>query len=167
MIAVLVGRFSPLHIGHQMIIDYMIRNHGIGKCLILIGSSNSISDRTPYTYKERLKMIYILYPKIKVLPLPDVEPELEYFNDYTNEIWLDNVKEIEKQSGDEFIFYGGSNEDLNILSQKFKTKVAIDRDCEGRGISATKIRQAIINNDFKYIEKLVNKKISSLVVKNS
>jgi nicotinate-nucleotide adenylyltransferase len=165
MIAVLVGRFSPLHIGHQMIVDYMIKSYGIEKCLILIGSSNSISDRTPYAYEERLKMIQILYPKLKVLPLPDIEPELEYFDDNTNETWLDNVKKIEKQFGDEFIFYGGSREDLDILSQRFKTKVAINRNREGLNISATKIRQAITNSDYEYAEKLVNKKISNLVIK--
>ena len=163
MIAVLVGRFSPLHIGHQMIIDYMVKRHGVENCLILVGSSNSISDRTPYTFDERLKMVHLLYPKIKVLPLPDVEPELEYFSDNTNEIWLDNIEKIEKDIGDKFIFYGGSKEDLKILSRRFDTKMAVDRNREGKDISATKIREAIADSDYKCIDKLVNKKISKLV----
>jgi len=167
MIAALVGRFSPLHIGHQTIIDYMVKRHGVENCLILIGSSNSISDRTPYTFEERLKMIHTLYPKIKVLPLPDPEPELEYFSDNTNEIWLDNIEKIEKDIGDKFIFYGGSRDDLSILSQRFTVKVAVDRNREGRDVSATKIREAIADSDYKCIDKLVNKKISNLATKIS
>ena len=164
MIAVLIGRFSPLHIGHQMIIDYMIKKYGVENCLILIGSSNSISDRTPYTYEERLLMIHTINPKLKVLPLPDVEPGLEYFNDGTNDVWLDSVEKIVKEFGDEFVFYGGSVKDLEILSLRFNTKVAIDRNTGGKGISATKIREGISNNNFNDVKNLVDKKLITRLV---
>lgn len=159
MIAVLVGRFSPLHLGHQMVIDYMINNHGVENCLVLVGSSNSISKRTPYTYEERSKMIHALYPKLKVRPLPDVEPELEYFDDNTNEAWLSIVEDIIRKFGDEFVFYGGSLKDLEVLSQRFNVKVAVDRNTDGKGISATKIREKIAINDLNDVGKFVNKKL--------
>lgn len=163
MIGVVLGRFSPLHKGHQMIIDYMIKKHGIKNCLILIGSSNSLTERTPYTFDQREKMLHILYPEIKILPLPDIEPELKLYRDNTNEIWLNNVEKIEKEMGSKFIFYGGSDDDLKVLSERFQTRVAIDRITEGKNISGTMIRKNIDDKNFKIVDKFVDTKISKLI----
>lgn len=159
-----MGRFSPLHKGHQMIIDYMIKKHGIKNCLVLIGSSNSLTERTPYTFKQREKMIHVLYPEIKTLPLPDVEPELQLYRDNTNEIWLNNVEKIEKNMGTKFVFYGGSNDDLKVLSERFPTEVAIDRTTEGKNISGTVIRKNIKDKNYDLIAKLVDKKIAPEII---
>ncbi|NMC77484.1 MAG: hypothetical protein GYA60_09375 [Candidatus Methanofastidiosa archaeon] len=164
MIAAMVGRFSPLHLGHQMIIDTMIQESGIENCVIFIGSSNSLNSSTPYTYEERERMIHLLYPKMKIFPLPDVEPELEVFRDDTNDIWLENIKKIERKLGDKFIFYGGSKEDLEILALKFKTKIAIDRYTKGKGINATNIRSAINKKEFESVEKFLDKKIGDILL---
>lgn len=143
-----------------MIIDYMIKKHGIENCLILIGSSNSLTERTPYTFGKRKKMVHLLYPNIKVLPLPDVEPELELYNDNTNNLWLDSVEKIEKDLNTKFIFYGGSMEDLKVLSERFPTEVAIDRTTKGKNISGTMIRKNIRDNKINLIDRLVDKKIA-------
>lgn len=163
MTAVLVGRFSPLHKGHQLIIDYMVKKYGIENCLILVGSSNSLTERTPYTFEQRKKMIHLLYPQIKVLPLPDIEPELELYSDNTNDLWLENIKRIEKSMDTKFIFYRGSFSDLEVLSKKFSTKVAVDRKIEGHNISGTYIRKNISNKNYKLVEKLVDIKIRKLI----
>ncbi len=160
---VIIGRFSPLHKGHQMIIDYMIKKHGIKNCLVLIGSSNSLTERTPYTFKQREKMIHVLYPEIKILPLPDVEPELQLYRDNTNEIWLNNVEEIEKNMGTKFVFYGGSTEDLKVLSERFPTKVAVNRITKGKNISGTIIRKNINGKNYKTVDKFVDAKITKLI----
>lgn len=164
MLAVFTGRFAPLHKGHQMTIDAMTKENGIENCLILIGSSNSYTERTPYTFEQRREMIMAIYPKIKTLPLPDVKPELKHFDGTTNTIWLERIKKIEKDLNTKFIFYGGSKEDLEILATTFETRIPIDRNKKGLNISATLVREALGKNDTQALKRMVDPRILNLVI---
>ena len=67
---VFIGRFQPLHMGHQAVIE---RALSLSKqVLVLVGSSNSArSTRNPFTYDERTEMIHNLYPSVITRPLHD------------------------------------------------------------------------------------------------
>ncbi len=153
---VFLGRFAPLHLGHQKIIDKMISLYGINNCLILIGSSNVINERTPYSFLFRKKLIKTIYPKINILPLVDVN---------NDRLWLDIVKKLETKLKTEFIFLGGSERDLKQHWSKFKTKVLIDRETEGKGISATNVRNMLNKVNIKELENLLDPKILKLLHK--
>lgn len=153
---VFLGRFSPLHLGHQKIIDKMISLYGIENCLLLIGSSNVINERTPYSFSFRKKLIKTIYPKINILPLIDVNDD---------HLWLDIVKKLETKLKTEFIFLGGSDRDLKQRWSKFKTKVLVNRDTEGMGISATEVRNLLEEGKFKELEKFLDPKILKLLQK--
>lgn len=129
---VYLGRFAPFHDGHKLLLTRLIEKFGIENCLILIGSTNVLNDRTPFSFIARRKMILKEFPGIKIMPVPD-------FND--DDVWLSEVEKLQNSLGARLIFYGGSLEDLKILSKKFETVVLIDRFTEGKNISATKIRQ--------------------------
>lgn len=161
---VYIGRFSPFHKGHEMILRKMISEYGINGCLVLIGSSTSYNERTPYTFEERRKMIATLFPKIKILPLPDINPKLTIFDGGTNEKWLESIGQIEREMKAKFIFLGGSAQDLEILSQKFDTRVISNRDTNGLRLSATLIRDALSSNDLETVKEMVNKKNFNLIV---
>lgn len=137
---VFLGRFSPLHKGHQMIIDKMISEFGIENCLIIVGSTNILDNRTPFTYSLRKKIIKIIYPKLKVLGIKDV------FND---DLWIKILKKIEKKLNSKFVFLGGSKTDLEVLSTGFKTMVFVSRYDAGRNICGTKVRKNLKNIDLK------------------
>jgi nicotinamide mononucleotide adenylyltransferase len=162
--AAFVGRFAPIHIGHQMIIDGMVEKFGVKNCLILVGSSNSYNERTPYTFEEREKMIKTLYPEINVYPLPDMKPDLLYFDGTTNDAWLNQIKRTEKQLNAKFIFFGGSKNDLAVLSQKFKTFILIERAKKGLNISGTKVRETLDKGDMDELKRLVDQKILNMVI---
>ena len=117
-----------------MVLGKMIEKFGLENCLVIIGSANVINERTPYTFEERKKMILKLFPKIKILPMADVG---------NNEIWLENLKKMEGELNTKFVFYGGSQADMEILSQRFETEVLVDRFTEGKGISGTEIRKSL------------------------
>lgn len=149
---VYLGRFSPFHLGHKMVVDIMINRYVIDNCLVIIGSSNITDERTPFSYQTRFEMVKSVFPDIAALALPDV---------YSDDIWLDNIQKIEKEMGENFIFVGGSKKDLSILSQIFKTEVIVDRDIQGRGITATEVRKNIRLGNRKKIKKLVPPEIYS------
>lgn len=159
--AVFLGRFSPLQKGHISIIDKMIHKHGIDNSLIMIGSSNTLNERTPYTYEQRAEMIKVVYPGIKTLPLPDGKPDLVYFDGTTNESWLDSIKKIQEKLKANFVFYGGSKEDLEILAERFKTKILVDR-LASPNLSSTNVRKALEINDQKLLEQLLDPKVIPL-----
>lgn len=163
IVAAYVGRFAPFHKGHQMITDCMIKKYGIRNCLIMVASSNSYIERTPYTFAQRKKMIKTIYPYIRVIPLPDVKPRLKHFDGTTNKIWLKQIKDIEEKLKVRFIFYGGSKEDLEILAMRFKTYIPFSRQNNG-AVSGTKIRKALESGDNKTLREMVDPKLLKYVI---
>ncbi len=161
--SVLLGRFCPLHLGHQKIVDRLIQKFGEANILIIIGSSTTKNFRTPYTLSQRKEMVHLVYPNIKTVPLPDPEPDLITFHNDTNGVWLDSVEELEKRMEAKFTFFGGSIEDLNVLAERFKTKVLVDRKKKSNSISATKIREAVDKNDSKTTSKMLDPRVLTLL----
>ena len=161
--AVLLGRFSPFHKGHQAEVDLMIKKHGIENCLVIIGSSDSYNFRTPFSFEERAKIIKTIYPEIEVIPLPDIQRELAYFDGSTNDKWLGNIKEIETKRGEKFIFYGGSTEDLVVLSEQFETRIAVDRNKDPLTISATEVRKELDNKNEEGLSRMLDARVIPLV----
>lgn len=152
---VYLGRFAPFHLGHKRLLEKMIKRWGENSVLILIGSTNSVTKRTPYTYMSRKKIIKTIFPKIEILPLPDGKPNSEYFDGSTNDIWLDSIEKIASRRGEKFVFCGGSVEDLEVPSWRFETIVVTDR-YKGKVFSATEVRRAINTGDIKSLSKMVD-----------
>ena len=159
---VYLGRFAPFHNGHKKLMSELVLRYGQESVLVLIGSTNTLNKRTPYTYEDRKEIIEVSYPDIEVLPLPDGKPNLEYFDGTTNDAWLDNIERIAAERGEKFVFYGGSELDLEVLSQRFETKVIVNREI--LKISATQVREAIENQDMDRIKELVDPKSVELVI---
>jgi bifunctional NMN adenylyltransferase/nudix hydrolase len=78
-IGVIVGRFQvdELHEGHRNLIDSVIENHD--KVIIFLGVSPAINTETnPMDYKPRELMLLEAYPQITVIPIKDVNNDLEW-----------------------------------------------------------------------------------------
>ncbi len=144
MLNVYLGRFAPFHEGHKILLGKLIKKFGLGGCLVLIGSTNVLNERTPFTFEARRKMIIRKFPGVKIMPFPDVG---------SDEMWLDNLENLQNKLGEELVFYGGSRTDLKILSRRFETHVLVDRFTEGKGISATEIRKHLKSTDISNFSK--------------
>ena len=160
---VLVGRFQPVHIGHEKII-----NIGLSLCdklLVFVGSSNEEGTvRNPYSSDYRISLIERIYSK----EIKDGRLIIRKINDISNENDLTPkwgkyvLNEAKKVLGQDvnLIVYG---KDKNIFKcfpknvVKNLTEVYVDRNA--LEISATKVREYIINNDRENFEKYVNSKI--------
>jgi hypothetical protein len=112
----------------------------------------------------KIEEIIRTLPFFRILPLPDGKPNLEYFDGSTNGRWLDSIENLANSRKEEFVFYGGSKEDLADLAERFETKVLVDRFVEGEDLSATKVRDHIIKKETEELEKYVDKKAIKLIL---
>jgi len=147
-----------------MLIDKLIGMFGNENCLIIIGSSTSFNKRTPFTYAARKKMIKILYPEIKIVGLPDTNPDNERYNPEKMNIWIGMVKKLERASQSKFAFYSGSDGDIEYLKGSFPVRILVNRLKEGKRISASAIRNSLEKGKKKEIAKLIDAKILDIAV---
>ena len=72
---ILIGRFQPLHLAHQSIINEILHDGLIP--IIFIGSSSSVKNRKNiFSYTERAQMIHEVYGnQVVVLPMIDHESD--------------------------------------------------------------------------------------------
>lgn len=162
-LAVICGRFQPIHSGHQDIIRKAL-NHA-QNVVVYCGSSNNVGTmKNPFSYEDRLKFFETLFPfsifkdkRLKVLPLNDRK------NPADDNLWgkyLMNV--IEKDNGrrpDLFVFgndkerdFWFSKEDLFGIDCLIINKGNID-------ISGTKLREEILNGRDDLFKKFVDPRL--------
>lgn len=80
---VFIGRFQPLHKGHQEVIDRALTLSK--KVLVLVGSANAPRTlRNPFTYEERSNLIRMIYPEVITRPLQD--------HTYNDSAWMAEVQ---------------------------------------------------------------------------
>ncbi len=61
-VLVFMGRFQPLHIGHQFVIDQALQR--ADHVILLVGSANvARNPRNPFTVEERIGMIADNWPR--------------------------------------------------------------------------------------------------------
>lgn len=86
---VFIGRFQPLHIGHQHVISHALER--VDRLIVLVGSANVARDpRNPFTYAEREAMLRFAFRhemaegRLIVAPLDD--------HLYSNIAWVTEVQ---------------------------------------------------------------------------
>ena len=140
----ILGRFQPFHDGHASIVAEAIKH--CEKLIIAIGSSQeSRTIKNPFTWQERGAIIkYSIYfsERIIAIPIPDREVKMD------DSSWGEYVMEevFEKTGVRPTIIFEGAEEErahwYDILDVEVEK---IDRAFNP--ISATKIRQALLEND--------------------
>lgn len=74
MHAVVVGRFQPLHRGHEALLRRAEAEAGpAGTVTVAIGSSTEPVDaRNPFSFEERRAMVLAVLPRARVVGVPDL-----------------------------------------------------------------------------------------------
>jgi len=138
---VFVGRFCPVHLGHEVIIREMLRVCGPKNSLLVVGSSNApMSLRHFFSYKERRNFIARIFPDIRIVGLPD------YFCDEDWMLALDDLINVWLPKKNKVTFFGGCEEDVRFFFD-FKRKCRILNRFDGSSpkLSATEVRDALIH----------------------
>jgi bifunctional NMN adenylyltransferase/nudix hydrolase len=79
-----LGRFQPFHVGHEAVVHEIIADGR--EPVLVIGSSNVINEKNPYTPQQRKDMIHCVFPEISVMTVPDCPDD---------EKWVQELKFIE------------------------------------------------------------------------
>ena len=78
-VGIAVGRFMPFHIGHNAIIQDIIRDGRIP--VIILGGMDKEDERHPLTYDDRVKLIRKVYPMgCKFIGIRDQDNWTEWYN---------------------------------------------------------------------------------------
>ena len=168
---ILIWRLNPPHLWHMKILDYSLKNDD--KTILFLWSSNKQDKNNPFNYKKRKALIKKLYNNsfIIIKPLEDKKEDLDwiksinnkllnlgvknkdniifYWWDFKNDYAIKVIKQYEKK----FIFWGISYKEIS------RNKYFINYKTNKLLLSSTLVRQAIKNNDYDLIKKLVSQKI--------
>lgn len=156
---VYIGRFCPIHAGHERVIRTMLAECGVENSLLIIGSANSdFSLRNFFSYSERKRFIIEIFTDLKVVGLSD-------FN--SDRLWLEALDDILKVAGinpEEATFYGGCEEDIRFFVNDGRNVRIINRFGGGPKIAATEIRDRLIHRQYSELDEQLNPAVIPLVV---
>ena len=149
MICLFVGRFQPLHKGHEAAIKSLFRK--CSKVVIVIGSSNKKDKENPFTLEQRKKMIKNVFSKFRkkysIIGIPDIG------NDYQ---W---AMSIMKKAEFDVVVTG--NAWTRRCFRQFKIRVIKPRMLKPRTYDASRIRKMIREN--KQWQKLVPEQVAKII----
>lgn len=158
--AVIVGRFQPIHIGHEKLI-----NLGMSiadKLIVFVSSSDKMGEiRNPYDASYRISLIEKIYNKeikegkIILKPLRDLTCETDLTVKWGKYV----VSEAEKILGEklECIIYGKDKNIFKCFGKKTVENISeIFVTRNQLIISATKVREFLESGDKKSFEKYTN-----------
>lgn len=163
---VFLARMQPLHIAHMFLIEQAMRE--CEEVWVVLGSSNKRDMlRNPFTLEFRKDMLTQALSesgysnedisRVNIFELPDWSLENDKNETITwgRYFYYNVVSRIQRK--DFTIYYSDSSE---IIKSWFNSEIGehitlrlFDRASTYEGLSATKIREAIINRDMEYLER--------------
>lgn len=142
-----IGRFQPIHIGHESIIRKMLDE--CEQIIIAVGSAQEYNtERNPFTFEQRADLIintfyqYVIAGRISVIPLRDraIPSNDASWGDYV----FQNVWDITHQVPD-VVYEGKENERSTWYDNQNVEIVKVSRS--DVMVSATEIREEFIKPD--------------------
>ena len=155
-LGVYVGRFSPVHLGHECVINQLVAQFG-ERCLLVIGSANTQqSIRHFFSYEDRRRFLSTLYPDLRMTGLGDFGTDREWL------MALDDQIGLLKAPDEKVTFFGGCEEDVEFFGADGRDVKLFNRfDGTTPKVSATEVRDALIQH--RDVSGLLNPKIVDLV----
>lgn len=153
-VAFLCGRFQVMHKGHEKLVETALKM--CDRIVILVGSAQeSFTERNPFDIETRIRMIKEIYPENNVIvkPISDLTHEDDITPEWGKYV-LKNLKGYIYKNPDLMIYGNDESRSLWFDKQDIKDMIEIIIPRSGLPISATMLRQAMVNDDketwFKY-----------------
>ena len=158
--SLVVGRFQPLHIGHEAIINKALELSD--NVIIFIGSADkSGTKENPFSYEMRKQMLEIVYNdeiinnKIKIYPLKDIGVGNVFaWGDYL-------IEEVKKYTDKIDLYVSGEEAKIELwFNDDLKKEIDFYKlSREEIKINATNLRELIFNNEYLEFKKYTNPKL--------
>ena len=158
---VIIARFQPIHNGHLELIEQACEEND--RVFIFVGSADKFNKRNPIPINLRVQMAEealeelsnsytngMLPAEVNIVPLNDLTDESDNSHDWGFYLYTKILKEVETPY---FTIY--YSDGFEIITTWFPTFIMRDfvslkllaRGATCSGISATKVRQMILNDD--------------------
>jgi cytidyltransferase-like protein len=177
-VAIYLGRFCPIHKGHQSTLEKMLDKHK--QSMVLLGSCNAPwSLKNFFDYAERRSFVKTLYPNVKLAGLPDfagddnqwainlIDIVEAVFGTVTvpKTSWTDKpIYPLPKSGEHKVIFYTGSEEDAECLVKRGFT-IAENNRYTGTNISAQEIRDALLHGrDLSFLDSKIRHDVQTTFI---
>ena len=147
---VFVGRFNPLHLGHERVIRHMLEQCGLERCAVIIGSSNApTSIRHFFSYSQRRYFIKQVFPSLKIAGIPDYGSDGDWL------LALDDLIDLAGLRSEAACFFSGAPEDVDFFVKDNRQIEVLNRvDGTTPVVSATEVRDRLIH--YKSLDGFVN-----------
>ena len=157
----ILGRFQPLHIGHQYLINTALSISD--SVLILIGSSQEEStNKNPFSYSLRKEMLQRVYgDRIKIAPLKDLG-----LGDVTG--WGDYLlSEARKIAPDlDCFLFGEEKKCERWFSKEVKESITFYKVTRNKiKVNATKLRELLREGNIEEVKTMMDSKLTPLIPK--
>ena len=161
-VGIFLSRMQPIHNAHLWLIENALKEND--KVLIMIGSANKKgTDRNPLDITIRRKIVEEALiekfgknyeEKIKIMELPDWSTEKNTTDTEWGRLVYYNV--VSNMDVKKFSYYCSEEPKLikGWFDEYLKERINFrffSRDNHFNGLSATKIREALLNNDEEYL----------------
>lgn len=162
-IGVFLSRMQPIHNAHLWMIENALKEND--RILVMIGSANKKgTERNPFDIKLRREIVESAIKekflneyetRIKVIELPDWSSEKN--NDDVEWGRLIYYTVVSNMDVKEFSYYCAEKPEMikGWFEHELRERINFrffSRNNQFNGLSATKIREAILKEDYKYIE---------------
>ena len=156
-LAIVIGRFQPLHYGQIYNIDKGLEV--ANRVLVLVGSAfNSVSPKNPFSFMERERMIQDYYfhtndtDRVFVEPLGD--------NLYEENQWITDVQEavIQYTQSNEVVLIGHAKDTSSYYLKSFPQWSFLETGKwpdKYSSVDATKVRELYYEHDLRYVKGVV------------
>ena len=187
-IAIYGGSFNPMHIGHEKIVDYVLKNLDMDKIIIIPVGIPSHRENNLEQSNTRLKICREIFKNNKKVEVSDIEIKSEW-KSYTYDTLLKLIKIYGKDNeffeiiGEDslknlktwknykellnlckfIVFRRKDDKNTEIDSEFLNNKNIIILENEYYNISSTEIRNKVKNGED--ITGLVNEKVKNLIEK--
>lgn len=156
-LGIYMGRFSPLHLGHEFIINRMLEKYDYSNCQIVLGSCNNpLDERHLFSYKDRREFIKEIYPNIDIIGLADHKSDEEWLCMLLDLVTLMGCRKHEVE------FFSGYEQDVvKLIDARYTCTITNRYDGSTPLVSATQVRETLVHGGS--LKKLVNPKLIDLV----
>ena len=127
----IIGRFQPLHNGHERLLE-RYADHDL---VVAIGSANVRDERNPLSYAERYELVHLIVPEADVLPLDDFDDD---------DAWIDEATQV---LGELELLVTGNDHVRELLEPYYEIITPEEALGTIPDVSATKVREAISSGD--------------------
>ncbi len=170
--SIIIGRFSPIHSGHEKLIQHALSISN--KVIILIGSCGKPRDiKNPFTFNERQEMILSCFNK-SIKDRIIIKPIYDYI--YNDSKWIMEIQEtvdatIEELNGDpdnsNICIIGGKKDNSSYYLDMFPQWKLIQYNFNEKIINATDIREMLFtlqtNQHEKKIKPFLNENVYEIL----